>query len=130
MGVALAMISMLTMLPALLTICGRKLVLAGASRTSGEAGVDETHGFWRRVGDRVDRRPRAVWVTGTVVLLVLAANLVNLDTGLTSGNSFRGEVESVEGQKVVSRNFPAGVLRADRRDRARRLEGAAPWPRR
>ena len=43
------------------------------------------------------------------MLLVLAANLVNLDTGLTSGNSFRGEVESVEGQKVVSRNFPAGA---------------------
>ena len=107
MGVALAMISMLTMLPALLTICGRNWFWPRIPHV-GETGVDETHGTWRRVGDRVDRRPRAVWVTGTVVLLVLAANLVNLDTGLTSGNSFRGEVESVEGQKVVSRNFPAG----------------------
>jgi RND superfamily putative drug exporter len=107
MGVALAMISMLTMLPALLTICGRNWFWPRIPHV-GEVGVDETHGTWRRVGDRVDRRPRAVWVTGTVVLLVFAANLVNLDTGLTSGNSFRGEVESVEGQKVVSRNFPAG----------------------
>lgn len=107
MGVGIAMISMLTMLPALLTICGRRWFWPGIPHV-GEIGVDETHGTWRRVADRVDRRPRAVWVTGTVVLLVLAANLVNLDTGLTSGNSFRGEVESVEGQKVVSRNFPAG----------------------
>jgi putative drug exporter of the RND superfamily len=101
------MVSMLTMLPALLTICGRNWFWPGVPHV-GETGVDETHGTWRRVGDRVDRRPRAVWVTGTVLLLILAANLVNLDTGLTSGNSFRGEVESVEGQKVVARNFPAG----------------------
>src|SRR3954465_3509137 len=107
MGVGLAMISMLTLLPALLTICGRNWFWPRIPHV-GEVGVDETHGTWRRVGGRGDRRPRAVWVTGTVVLLVFAANLVNLDTGLTSGNSFRGEVESVEGQKVVSRNFPAG----------------------
>jgi putative drug exporter of the RND superfamily len=98
---------MLTMLPALLTICGRNWFWPRIPHV-GETGVDETHGTWRRVGERVDRRPRAVWVTGTVVLLVLAANLVNLDTGLTSGNSFRGDVESVEGQEIVSRNFPAG----------------------
>ena len=107
MGVGLAMISMLTMLPALLTICGRGWFWPRVPHV-GETGVDETHGTWRRVGDRVNRRPRAVWISGTVVLLILAANLLNLDTGLTSGNSFRGSVESVEGQKVVARNFPAG----------------------
>src|SRR3954470_21630847 len=107
MGVGLAMISMLTLLPALLTICGRNWFWPRIPHV-GETGVDETHGTWRRIGDRVARRPRAVWVTGTLLLILLAVNLVNLDTGLTSGNSFRGEVESVEGQKVVSRNFPAG----------------------
>src|SRR5215211_6754619 len=107
MGVLLAMVSMLTLLPALLTICGRGWFWPRVPHL-GEAGVDETHGFWRRVGNRIDVRPRAVWVTGTVVLLVLAANLVNLDTGLTSSESFRGEVESVEGQKVIAAHFPAG----------------------
>jgi RND superfamily putative drug exporter len=108
MGVGLAMISMLTMLPALLTICGRKWFWPRIPHP-GEAGVDATHGFWRRVGDRVAVRPRAVWITGSVVLAVLAANLLNLDTGLTSGNSFRGEVESVQGQEILARNFPAGA---------------------
>ncbi|WP_028061463.1 MMPL family transporter [Candidatus Solirubrobacter pratensis] len=108
MGVALAMISMLTLLPAALTICGRNWFWPRIPHL-GEAGVDETHGFWRRIGDRVGTRPRAVWVTGCVVLLILAANLVNLDTGLTSGNSFRGEVDSVQGQAVLARNFPAGA---------------------
>jgi hypothetical protein len=34
--------------------------------------------------------------------VILAANLVNLDTGLTSGNSFRGEVDSVQGQQILA----------------------------
>src|SRR3954467_12116260 len=108
MGVALAMISMLTMLPAALTICGPKWFWPRIPHL-GEAGVDETHGFWRRVGDRVAVRPRAVWITGSLVLAILAANLVNLDTGLTSGNSFRGEVDSVQGQAILARNFAAGA---------------------
>jgi RND superfamily putative drug exporter len=108
MGVALAMISMLTMLPAALTICGRGWFWPRIPHT-GEAGVDETHGFWRRIGERVAVRPRAVWISGSLVLAILAANLVNLDTGLTSGNSFRGEVDSVQGQKLLARNFPAGA---------------------
>ncbi|HWK28225.1 MAG TPA: MMPL family transporter [Solirubrobacter sp.] len=112
MGVALAMISMLTILPALLTICGRRAFWSPFLDTiphTGQAGVDETHGFWRRVGDRVARRPRAIWTLGTLVLLLLSLNLLNLNTGLTSGNSFRGEVESVAGQKLLARNFPAGA---------------------
>ncbi len=108
MGVGLAMISMLTMLPAALTICGRNWFWPRIPHP-GEAGVDETHGFWRRVGDRVAVRPRTVWITGSVVLALLAANLVNLDTGLTSGNSFRGEVDSVQGQAILARNFAAGA---------------------
>jgi RND superfamily putative drug exporter len=108
MGVALAMISMLTMLPAALTICGRNWFWPRIPHV-GEAGVDETSGFWRRIGERVARRPRAVWITGSIVLALFAANLVNLDTGLTSGNSFRGEVDSVEGQEILARNFPAGA---------------------
>ena len=43
------------------------------------------------------------------MLLVLAANVLNLDTSQTTGTSFRGEVDSVTGQEVLSRNFPAGA---------------------
>ncbi|HEY6889851.1 MAG TPA: MMPL family transporter [Solirubrobacter sp.] len=112
MGVALAMISMLTVLPALLAICGRRAFWSPGLDTiphPGQAGTDETHGFWRRVGDRVARHPRPIWVLGGIVLLVLAANVLNLDTSQTTGNQFRGSVDSVEGQQVLSRNFPAGA---------------------
>jgi RND superfamily putative drug exporter len=112
MGVALAMIAMLTVLPALLAIFGRRAFWSPGLDTiphPGQAGTDETHGFWRRVGDRVALRPRAIWITGSIVLLVLAANVLNLDTSQTTGNQFRGEVDSVQGQEVLSRNFPAGA---------------------
>src|SRR3954451_19786872 len=111
MGVALAMISMLTLLPSALTIFGRRAFWSPFFDTIphvGQVGTDETHGFWRRVGDRVAGHPRRVWVGGSVVLVVLALNILSVDTGLTSNNSFRGEVESVQGQALLAASFPAG----------------------
>jgi putative drug exporter of the RND superfamily len=71
--------------------------------------TDETHGFWRGVGESVARAPGRVAAGTTVVLLVLAAGLFTLDTGLTSGNSFRGEVEAVRGSDLLAQHFPAGA---------------------
>ncbi len=71
--------------------------------------TDETHGFWRRVGDRVAAHPRRVTAITTAGLLVLASGMLTLDTGLTSGNSFRGEVESVRGSEILAQHFPAGA---------------------
>jgi putative drug exporter of the RND superfamily len=111
-GIALAMISMLTVLPALLAITGRKAFWAPWMDTiphTGQAGVDETHGFWRRVGERVAGRPRTVWITGSIVLALLAANVLGMNTNQTSGDTFRDEVDSVTGQEILARNFPAGA---------------------
>ena len=112
MGVGVAMISMLTMLPALLVICGRKAFWSPFFHTIphvGDEGTDETHGTWRRIGERVMASPRRVWVSGTVLLLLLALPVTQIDTGLTNGNSFRGEVESVQGADILARSFPSGL---------------------
>ncbi|MDA0167709.1 MMPL family transporter [Solirubrobacter taibaiensis] len=110
-GVVLAMMSMLTVLPALLAITGRNAFWSPFDTIphAGQAGVDEEHGFWRGVGNRVASRPRAVWVTGTIVLLVMAANVLALDANQTQDNQFRGEVDSVTGQEILTRNFAAGA---------------------
>src|SRR3954470_4072491 len=112
MGGGLAMISMLAMLPALLVICGRRAFWSPFLDTIphvGDEGTDETHGRWRRIGERVMARPRPIWVSGTVVLLVLATGVTQIDTGLTNGNSFRGDVESVQGAAILARSFPSGL---------------------
>jgi len=112
MGVALAMIAMLTALPAALVIFGRRAFWAPFLDTIphyGEQRVDETHGFWARVGDRVARAPRTIWVGGTLLLTVLSLGITQIDTTLTQGDTFRGEVESVQGQEALERSFPAGA---------------------
>jgi RND superfamily putative drug exporter len=108
MGVAVAAVFMLTLLPALLAVCGRRAFWPLIPHV-GDAGTDVTHGPWRRIGERVRRRPRPIWISGGVVLLILAAGILDIDTGLTNANGFRGKVESVEGQRLVARSFPAGA---------------------
>jgi putative drug exporter of the RND superfamily len=107
MGVGLAMISMLTVLPALLTICGRRAFWPFIPHF-GDAGADETHGVWRRIGERVALRPRRVWAGALALLAVMSLGLVYLNSDLTSGKAFIGTVDSVEGQELLEKGFPAG----------------------
>jgi RND superfamily putative drug exporter len=110
-GVALAMVSMLTALPALLAVAGRRGFWPFIPHF-GDEGADETHGVWRRIGERVAIRPRRVWLTGLLLLGVMAVGLVNVNSDLTSGNGFRGSVQSVQGQRLLDRGFPAGASAA------------------
>ena len=71
--------------------------------------ADETHGFWKRVGDWVARNPKRVAIGSVGILLVLALGLTSFSTDLTTNDSYRTEVESVEGQEILSRSFPAGA---------------------
>ena len=107
-GVGLAMLAMLTLLPALLAITGRRAFWPFVPHY-GDSGTDETHGVWRRLGERIRPRPRRVWVGTTVALLVLCLGLTQMNSDLTSGNAFRGDVESVEGQELIAQSFPAGA---------------------
>jgi RND superfamily putative drug exporter len=92
MAILVAMLSMLTLLPALLVICGRRAFWPFVPH-HGDEGSDATHGFWRRVAERVSARPRGVWVGAALVLLVFAAGTLNFSDGLTSGNQYRDQVE-------------------------------------
>ena len=78
-------------------------------RTKHEHLADATHGFWKRVGDRVAQGPRRVLIGSTAVLLVLCAGLAFFSTDLTTNDSYRTEVESVEGQELLSQSFPSGA---------------------
>jgi putative drug exporter of the RND superfamily len=107
-GIAVAMISMLTLLPAILVIAGRWAFWPFIPHV-GDQKADETHGAWRRIGERIARSPRRVWIGTVALLLVLSIGWLNLDTGLTQTNSFRNDVESVRGQDLLSEAFPAGA---------------------
>ena len=78
-------------------------------RTQHEKVSDATHGFWKRVGDRVAARPARVLTGSIVVLLVMCAGLAFFSTDLTTNDGYRTSVESVEGQDILARSFPAGA---------------------
>ncbi|MCW2958798.1 MAG: hypothetical protein JWP18_1601 [Solirubrobacterales bacterium] len=107
LGVLTAMLVQLTFLPALLLAVGRRPFWPRVPRF-GAGGTDETHGFYRKLGERIALRPRRVWVGTIAVLALVALGLLNFSTGLTQGNSFRDDVEAIAGQKLVERSFPAG----------------------
>jgi putative drug exporter of the RND superfamily len=78
-------------------------------RVKHEHMVDTTHGFWKRVGDRVALRPTRVMVGTIAVLLVLCAGLGFFSTDLTTNDSYTTSVEAVEGQDLLAESFPAGA---------------------
>jgi len=108
LGVGLAMISSLTLLPALLLIGGRRAFWPFVPH-AGDEGADATHGRWRQLGDRIARAPRRVWVGTLALLACAAAGLVTFSTNLTTAESFRGTPESVRGQRLIAESFPAGT---------------------
>jgi RND superfamily putative drug exporter len=107
-GVGVALLSMMTLLPALLVITGRWVFWPAKPGY----GSDEptTRGIWARTGHRIAMRPRVVWITTAVLLGAMALGLAGLKaSGLTNAESFRGHPESVAGQAVLDQHFPAGA---------------------
>jgi RND superfamily putative drug exporter len=107
-GVAVALLAMMTLLPALLVITGR-WVFWPAKPSYGSA-EPTTRGLWARVGNRISVRPRTVWIGTVVVLGAMAAGVFGLQAhGLTNAQSFRGHPDSVTGEAVLNQHFPGGA---------------------
>ncbi|MGW3241071.1 MMPL family transporter [Streptomyces sp. NPDC001070] len=106
-GIAIGLAAMLTLFPALLVIVGR-WIFWPAIPQMGSAEPTRS-GLWSRVGRRIDRRPRTVWVGTAAVLAAMSLGLITLEAGgLTNAESFTGTPDSVTGQQVEARYFPAG----------------------
>jgi RND superfamily putative drug exporter len=99
-GVAITLLVMVTLLPALLVICGR-WIFWPKRPTFGSPEPTAT-GFWSRVGQRIAPRPRRVWVTTAVLLGVACLGLFRLDTsGLSTEEQYTKAFDSITGQKVL-----------------------------
>ncbi len=107
MGVAVAAIAMLTVLPALLLIGGRRAFWPFVPRVHSEE--RSRRGSWRRLGGWIERRHRPVWIVTALALGAVALGTLTLDDNVTTANAFRGDVESVQGQAVIDESFPAGA---------------------
>src|SRR5215469_4313390 len=106
--IAVGMLAMLTLLPALLVVFPRGIFWP-YKPTYGSP-EPTTRGLWARVGWSIAPRPRLVWITTAVILGILALGLTGLKAnGLTNAQSFRGHPDSVKGETLLAAHFPAGA---------------------
>ena len=107
-GIAVALLAMISLLPALLVIFGRWIFWPIRPRFG--SAEPTASGFWARTGVKIGRHPRRVWVGTALVLGAMSIGLVSLNAnGLTNKQSFRGHPDSVVGEAVSDKHFPAGA---------------------
>jgi putative drug exporter of the RND superfamily len=106
-GIAVGLIAMITLLPALLVVFGRWIFWP--VRPDYGSAEPTSRGLWSRVGQAISRRPRTVWIVTVILLGASAAGLAGFKFGtLTTAESFRGTPPSVTAQQELARYFPAG----------------------
>jgi len=105
-GITVAMLSALVVLPCALVLCGRGLFWPFVPRL----GAPATEGrLWGRLGHAVAARPRAVAIGGVLVLALFATGTLGLRAGLSETEQFRVKPEAVLGAQTLARAFPAGA---------------------
>ena len=107
-GIAVGLLAMITLLPALLVITGRWVFWPLRPRYGSD---DPTaRGPWARIGSRIARHPRRVWIVTAVLLAAASLGLIGFRFGaLTQAQSYRGTPSAVAGEKVLAQHFPAGA---------------------
>jgi RND superfamily putative drug exporter len=107
-GITVGLGVMLTLLPALLVVFGR-WIFWPARPTLGSPEPTE-RGVWARIGARIARRPRVVWLVTAVALGAMAFGLTGLRANnlLQNKDVLRGTTEAVTGDQALARHFPAG----------------------
>jgi putative drug exporter of the RND superfamily len=106
-GVLVALLAMVTLMPALLVICGRWIFWP--MKPSYESAGTAEDSIWTRIGTAVSSRPRIVWIGTTLVLGVMAIGVIGLKAdGIPSKGQFTNKPQAVVGEEIQSRHFPAG----------------------
>jgi RND superfamily putative drug exporter len=106
-GIVCSMITILTLLPALLLVFGRWIFWPRRPEFDGDDHV--MTGTWNKVGKAIEKNPRRAWViAGTFLLLLASASTTLKADGIGTVDTFTGNPESVVGQKLLLKHFPGG----------------------
>ena len=112
-GIVFAMLSALTLLPAILFAFGRVAFWPRRPKFEPEVVAAENgmpdKSIWTKVARLVQRRPRAVWIATTIVLLVGAVGITQLKAdGVPSSDLVLGTSEARDGQIALGEHFADG----------------------
>ncbi len=106
-GVVIAIIFALVVLPAALVVCGRGLFWPFIPRYL--PGADLRPGFWTRLGRGVERRPVIITAASVAAIGALSLGLIGASVGLSQADQLLGKPESVQAQAIVEESFSAGL---------------------
>ncbi|WJS90020.1 MMPL family transporter [Microbacterium testaceum] len=112
-GIAFAVLSALTFLPALLALVGRAAFwpfLPKPGRSALPADLTQpVKGLWPRQARLVARRARPIWVICTLVLLAACVGITQLRAdGVPASDLVLGASEARDGQIALAEHFPGG----------------------
>ena len=109
-GIVVALVFGLVVLPAALVVCPRGLFWPLVPRVDPSGAVATGGRGWRRVGDATARRPWPVVVASVLLLAGLSAGTLSTGYGLSQEDTFRTRAESVDGLRTLAASFPAGAV--------------------
>jgi RND superfamily putative drug exporter len=100
-GVAVTLLVMVTLLPALLVVFGRWVFWP--KRPTYGSPEPTSSGLWARVGRWIAPRARRVWIGTAAILAVACLGIFQLDAaGLSSDEQYTRTYDSVVGQEVLA----------------------------
>lgn len=106
-GIASSMVTILTLLPALLVVFGRWIFWPRIPQFDDKNA--QLEGFWAKVGNLVARRPKQLAISTALILVIFAGFATTLKAdGLSTTQAFTGKIDSVVGQEKLLKHFPGG----------------------
>jgi len=107
-GVVLVLAASLTMLPALLTLVGRRIGKPARGGAAAEA-ESASPGFWLRWVQRVQRRPALTAIAATAVMLALAAPALGLRLASSDAGNDPTSQTTRQAYDLLAKGFGPGV---------------------
>ncbi|WP_431710183.1 MMPL family transporter [Glutamicibacter uratoxydans] len=110
-GLLLALLFTLLLLPAVLVLCGRTVFWPLIPQVQDPAvALAARPGRWARIASTVTARPGVSLSVVAAVLLIFTSLLATTSLGIKPAEQFRGAMESARGSEILAEHFPVGEI--------------------